>query len=164
MADAEEIYNKIVKDYPNFLAAHITFIQKLDVVESKNSLPISFNESIQAMQPADLKTLETTLKRVVSLANIVIAGTNVDSLLAYYGLKSDSRTDAAKIKTEMDKQKIALLDAYVRKFIALGKLHLIAVRLNKTEVSRSEDVIPWTELDGLYAELGKFIEYHDLKV
>lgn len=99
MVDAEDVYNKLVKDYPNFLAAHITFIQKLDVVESKNSLPISFNDSIQSTQPADLKTLETTLKRVVSLANTVIAGTNADSLLAYYGLKSDSRQDAAKIKT-----------------------------------------------------------------
>lgn len=64
----------------------------------------------------------------------------------------------------MDKQKIALLDAYVRKFIALGKLHLIAARLNKTELPRGEETLPWTELDGMYTELGKFIEYHDLKV
>lgn len=116
------------------------------------------------MESSDLKTLETTLKRVVTLANNVTAGTNIDSLLAYYGLKSDSRSDASRIKIDVDKQRSTLLDAYVCKFIALGKLHLIAVRLNKTEAARSEETIPWTELDDLYTELGKFIEYHDSKV
>lgn len=54
------------------------------------------------MAAADMKTLDVTLKRVINLANIVINGTNVESLLAYYGLKSDSRPDAAKIKAWVD--------------------------------------------------------------
>lgn len=57
-----------------------------------------FNATLEKMSVADAKTLDATLKRVVTLANIVISGTNAESLLAYYGLKSDSRPDAVKIK------------------------------------------------------------------
>lgn len=98
MADAEDIYAELIKEFPTFLPAHVSLIQKLDVVETKNSLPFMFNATLEKIAAADAKTLDTTLKRVINLANIVINGTNVDSLLAYYGLKSDSRPDAAKIK------------------------------------------------------------------
>lgn len=64
----------------------------------------------------------------------------------------------------MDKQKTTLLDAYVRKFIAIGKLHTIAVKLNETEATKSDETIPWTELDSIYTDLGRFIEYNDQKV
>lgn len=98
MADAEEVYAKIIKDFPAFSAAHIAFIQKLDVVETKNSLPFTFKSSLDKMTTADIKVLETTLKRVVNLTNAVISSTNAEHLLAYYGLKTDYRSDAAKIK------------------------------------------------------------------
>lgn len=80
------------------MPAHIAFIQKLDVVETKNSLPFTFKSSLDKMTSADIKALETTLKRVVNLTTTVINGTNADLLLVYYGMKSDSRPDAAKIK------------------------------------------------------------------
>lgn len=98
LADAEGIYAELIKEFPSFLPAHVSLIQKLDVVETKNSLPFMFNATLEKMSVADAKTLDATLKRVVTLANIVISGTNAESLLAYYGLKSDSRPDAVKIK------------------------------------------------------------------
>lgn len=65
---------------------------------------------------------------------------------------------------EMEKQKTALLDAYVRKFIAIGKIHLVTTKLNENEVTKSDEFIPWAELDVIHTELGKFIDYNDQKV
>lgn len=72
-------------------------IQKLDVVETKNSYPFIFKTSLDKTN--DLETTLATLSRVITLTDIVITETNVESLLSYYGLKSDNRSDAAKIKT-----------------------------------------------------------------
>lgn len=47
----------------------------------------------------DLDAAKATLVRVVSIANNVITDTDATALLTYYGLKADSRTEAAKIKT-----------------------------------------------------------------
>lgn len=97
LADAEKIYVNILKDFPTYLTAHISLIQKLELAEAKNSLPLSFKASLDNTN--DLEKTLTTLKRIVSLADAVINGTNVNTLLAYYGLKTDNRPDAAKIKT-----------------------------------------------------------------
>lgn len=51
------------------------------------------------MKSNDLEATKTKLKRILDLANTVIDETNVEALLAYYGLKTDNRPDAAKIKT-----------------------------------------------------------------
>lgn len=72
-------------------------IQKLELAETKNSLPLSFKASLDNTN--DLDTSLSTLKRIITLADVVINGTNVDTLLGYYGLKSDSRPDASKIKS-----------------------------------------------------------------
>lgn len=96
LADAEQIYAKIVEEFPTFLAAHISLIQKLDVTEAKNSLPFTYKATLDKSN--ELEATLATLRRVVSLADIVIKGTDIQALFAYYGLKADSRPDAAKIK------------------------------------------------------------------
>lgn len=61
----------------------------------------------------------------------------------------------------MDKQKTTLLDAYVRKSIALGKLGLI----EKSETNqKTSEVYDLDEFNEIYTEVGKFIDYTDLKV
>lgn len=96
LTDAEEIYAKIVNDFPAYLTIHISMIQKLEVAEAKNSLPFTFKSSLDKSN--NLDTTLVTLQRIVSLADIVIKGTNAETLLAYFGLKADNRPDAAKIK------------------------------------------------------------------
>lgn len=61
----------------------------------------------------------------------------------------------------MDKQKTTLLEAYVKKIIALGKLGIIEVHQNKKEAQ-----LPYTleEINELYTEVGKFVDYTDSKV
>lgn len=61
----------------------------------------------------------------------------------------------------MDKQLNTLLEAYVRKIIALGKIGLIDAQQNKKDAK-----LPYTldEIDAIFAEVGKFIDYTDVKV
>lgn len=151
----------IIEQSPNFHGAHIAMIQKLELAEAKNSLPLTFKATIDGT--SDLDEALSTLKRIVSLADTVIKGTNVDSLLAYYGLKSDNRPDAAKIKTDMDKQKANLLDAYVRKAVALGKINAIETYQNELDsekkvTSVTDDVIT------IFNDAGKLIDCYDPKV
>lgn len=161
LVDAEKIYANIIKDFPNYLNAHISLIQKLELAEAKNSLPLSFKASIDSTN--DLEASLSTLKRIVGLADVVINGTNVDTLLAYYGLKTDSRPDAAKIKTEMDKQRTNLLDAYVRKIIALGKTNILETHLSEGDSTKKPTVVA-DDIEAIFIEVGKFIDYFDQKV
>lgn len=96
LSDAEEIYSSIIKDFPTYLTAHISLIQKLELAETKNALPFTYSLSLD--KAGDLETTTQTLTRIVDLASHVIKETNVDAILGYYGLKTDSRPDAAKIK------------------------------------------------------------------
>lgn len=50
-------------------------------------------------QKEDNQKLRNALERIVLLADNVIRDTDKDALLAYYGIKCDTRPDAAKIKT-----------------------------------------------------------------
>lgn len=50
-------------------------------------------------QKESKQKLRNALERIVLLADIVIRDTDKDALLAYYGIKCDTRSDAAKIKT-----------------------------------------------------------------
>jgi tripeptidyl-peptidase II len=104
LAQAEEIYKHIVAAHPTFLAVHLSMIQNLDAAEIKNQLPFTFKQSLETKNASgeatvDVAALTAKLKRIVELAELVIKDTDKDALLAYYGLKTDNRPDAAKIKT-----------------------------------------------------------------
>lgn len=63
----------------------------------------------------------------------------------------------------MDKQKTTLLDAYVRKVIALGKIHLIESKQGETD-SAKKSSLNLDEIDAIFVELGKFVDVTDPKV
>lgn len=95
---SEEVYKELVENHPDFLSAHISFIQKLEPnTELKTQLPFTYATSLEKV--TDLDAAKATLERVIVLANNVIKETDATALLTYYGLKADSRTEAAKIKT-----------------------------------------------------------------
>lgn len=95
---SEEVYKEVIKAHPDFLSAHISFIQKLEPnTEVKTQLPLTYATSLDKV--TDLEAAKATLEQVVVLADIVITETDATALLTYYGLKADNRTEAAKIKT-----------------------------------------------------------------
>lgn len=95
---AEEVYKSVLDMFPSYLPAHISFCQKLDSAEIKNQLPFTYRKSL-ALTVDELDATKDVLKRIVELCDIVIGETDSNALLAYYGLKTDARPDATKIKT-----------------------------------------------------------------
>lgn len=161
MPNAEKVYGTIIEQSPNFLGAHIALIQKLELAESKNSLPLTFKANIDGT--SDLDESLSTLRRIVDLCDTVIKGTNVDPLLAYYGLKTDNRPDAAKIKTDMDKQKANLLEAYVRKAIALGKINAIETYQHDLDSAKKVTSVA-DDIDAIFNDSAKLTDCYDQKV
>lgn len=63
----------------------------------------------------------------------------------------------------MDKQKATLLEAYVRKIIAVGKLGLIESQSPSVQKD-AKQLYSADAIDIIYTEVGKFIDYTDPKV
>lgn len=63
----------------------------------------------------------------------------------------------------MDKQKNNLLDAYVRKAIALGKINLIESKQSEIESPKKPTAVG-DDIDAIFTEVGKFSDYNDQKV
>lgn len=64
----------------------------------------------------------------------------------------------------MDKQKQQLLDATQKKLIALSKLRVIKAVVDSNEVSGDDGVDQLENIEQLFSDIGKFIDYNDTKV
>lgn len=163
--NAEAIYKAVLKDNPNFLGAHLALIDNIDGSDSKSSLPLSFTASLEKEETGAAATalLKVKLLKIIELADVVIKDIDQNALLAYYGLKTDSRPNAAKIKTQMDKQKQQLLEAAQKKLIALCKLRIIKSVVDSNEVGDA-GVDQLEEIEQIFSDVGKFTDYNDSKV
>lgn len=63
----------------------------------------------------------------------------------------------------MDKQKNNLLDAYVRKVIALGKINTIEAKQIEADSTKKLTAVA-DDIDAIFTEVGKFTDYYDQKV
>ncbi|XP_076034964.1 tripeptidyl-peptidase II isoform X2 [Oratosquilla oratoria] len=141
--DAESsdlVYQEVIAAHPDHLGAKLARLQAID------------NSNTSTTEEQNDKTA------VIALAQQIIAAIDIPALLAYYGTKTDSRPDAAKLKTQMDKQKAILLESLARQGAALNG-QLLAI----TEV----DQRPQETLDrvmNIATEILKFVDASDSKV
>lgn len=61
----------------------------------------------------------------------------------------------------MDKQKNLLMEAFVRKGVAISKVYVID-KIQSKEFNKETELLD--ELEGIYMEIGKFIDLSDLKI
>ncbi|XP_065343517.1 tripeptidyl-peptidase 2 isoform X3 [Cloeon dipterum] len=106
----------------------------------------------------------------LGLADRIINLINQDTLLSYFGLKNDSRPDSTKIKTQMEKQKLALVDAHVRKGLILSELYLASQqKLDAVDTAPKDSGVALPsptreELDSIMKEILKYADYSDTRV
>ncbi|XP_024939416.1 tripeptidyl-peptidase 2 isoform X3 [Cephus cinctus] len=148
---ASKLYEELKTAYPDHLPLYTSMLTSLDSAEARRHVPHDdFTETV----------LEQS-KQITIVADIVIAEVDQEKLLAYYGLKNDQRSDAAKIKSTMEKQKNALIDALVKKGCALARLYLSARQKGDGDGSNQHLLEGVTSA---WRDVQKFVEVTDNKV
>lgn len=160
----------------------ILWIPKLDDLSLFDELAEQYSDHLP-LHVARLHFLDNCKDRLQKLPQIIGAADKIIQLIdrvelsSYYGMKTDSRPEAATIKSEKDNQKAALLDALCRKGIALADQILNKpAEVTQSEetpveqdVSSSEDRAETEEAicDGInetFNELVKWVDVSDSKI
>lgn len=98
--NAEEVYQDLLKAHPTHLPIHLAMIQLLDTANDlKTQLPWTWKQNVGKLNETDLEALNEKLTKIDKLSSLVLEETDQDALLKFYGMKSDQRPDAVKIKT-----------------------------------------------------------------
>ncbi|KAH9635138.1 hypothetical protein HF086_000859 [Spodoptera exigua] len=85
----DQVYEELVEKFPGYLGAHIAYLNALDSPTDPKKLP-------HANEEPDVTT--AWCEQLISISDKVIKAIDQDKLLAYLGMKNDTRSDAHKIK------------------------------------------------------------------
>ncbi|XP_068214350.1 tripeptidyl-peptidase 2 [Palaemon carinicauda] len=129
----EQIHREVMATHPDHLAAQLARLQALDAGGAQN----------RAL--------------VIAQAKQIVSAVDTAPLLAFYGTKTDTRSDAAKIKTQMDKQRNTLLEALSRQGSAMCS-DFLQLPVNE----RPQETLEL--LDSIATDILKFVEATDSKV
>ncbi|XP_041975200.1 tripeptidyl-peptidase 2 [Aricia agestis] len=116
----EQLYEEACERWTEPVAAaaiHTAYLQALDSPTDHKKLP-----------HADKAPVVTVAwcEQLIAIADKVIKAIDQEKLLAYIGMKNDTRPDANKIKQEQEKQKGYLIEALCRRGTALCRLRALA--------------------------------------
>uniref|UniRef100_A0A2P2I7P3 Tripeptidyl-peptidase 2 n=1 Tax=Hirondellea gigas TaxID=1518452 RepID=A0A2P2I7P3_9CRUS len=152
--------------------------------DSNSDLVLVEPEPTSSVVAADASSKEAWLQwknSIVEVASSLLKCVDLPALLAYLGTKMDVRADAAKFKTQMDRQKIALVDAYAKQGLAIAHPYvpsILSPNNNSTLNVNPECPVPYddvvvppsppdailNELDAIATTVLKLVDSNDLKV
>lgn len=152
----DDLYNDLIKEYPDCLELHTAYLQCIDPFEAKKQLP-----SIKKAQSTVLT--KSMVKKYIAICDQVLNHVDQEKLLAYFSIKVDLRTEAHQIKAQMERQKSTFIEALCRKGIYLCCL------LELGDIMEEEgDLPPADDLNNSVSEvwhtLLKFIDPVDSKM
>ncbi|XP_076246823.1 tripeptidyl-peptidase 2-like isoform X2 [Calliopsis andreniformis] len=149
---ANLLYGELKTLFSDHLPVHTSMLTSLDSPEARRHVPHD-----------DLSENSVSLaNQIISVADSVITNIDQDKLLAYYGLKNDQRTDAAKFKAAMERQKSSLIEALVKKGCALARLYVHNVKKGEGDRASYEHLLE--SVTNHWQEVQKFAEPTDNKV
>ncbi|KAL0268476.1 UNVERIFIED_CONTAM: hypothetical protein PYX00_010404 [Menopon gallinae] len=159
--EASALYEELKTSNPENLAVHTAMLQCLEPAELDKGYMLPF---ICNTPDKEREEIIEKCKSIISVADVVINSVDRDQLLAYSGMINDMGSDASNVKTQMEKQKTALIDAYCRKGCALCRLHYLENSVNDTgdTVERKESSLEG--INNVWKELLKFSDPNDTKV
>ncbi|XP_032527236.2 tripeptidyl-peptidase 2 [Danaus plexippus] len=110
----DQVYEEILEKFPNFIGAHVAYMNSLDSPTDPKRLP-NTEDGTNGLKPAQDE-------QIISIADKVIKSIDQDKLLAHLGTKNDMRADSNKIKQEFDRQRGYLIEALCRRGSAMCRL------------------------------------------
>ncbi|XP_068626596.1 tripeptidyl-peptidase 2 [Battus philenor] len=113
----EQLYEEMLEKYPGHLGTHVAYLNSVDSPTDPKKLP-------NATEDPDVTT--AWCEQLIAISDKVIKQIDQDKLLAYLGMKNDTRSDATKIKQEQERQRGWLVEALCRRGAALCRLHALA--------------------------------------
>uniref|UniRef100_UPI00358EC262 tripeptidyl-peptidase 2 isoform X3 n=1 Tax=Myxine glutinosa TaxID=7769 RepID=UPI00358EC262 len=137
--DLEDLFDELKEAHPNHLPLFIARLHQLDSDKERN----------------------TRLDAIILAADCVITLIDQNALSTYFAMKSDPRPDAITIKSEMEKLRSNLIDAYCRKGIA------IAERLTSQDDGEAAAQMcreDWQLLKEVFWNVQKWADLTDVKV
>lgn len=146
---ATTLYEELLKEFPDHMLTFTSYLQSLDPMEPKKQLPVFTEHSVNTED----------INKIVSVCDEAIKNINQDSLLTYFALRTDTRSESAKIKSQMERQKNVLVDCLCRKGIAYSKLYLYS-----TSGSDKEKAKLLEDITAVWKNLLKFVDPNDTKV
>ncbi|CAL7943225.1 unnamed protein product [Xylocopa violacea] len=149
---ANLLYGELKNLFSDHLPVHSAMLISLDSPEARRHVP---HDDISEESVA-------LANQIITVADAVITNIDQDKLLAYYGLKSDQRDDAAKIRTAMEKQKLSLIKALVKKGCALARLYVHNAKKGDADRQSYEHLLE--SVTHHWQEVQKFAEPTDIKV
>lgn len=148
---ANLLYGELKTLFSDHLPVHTAMLISLDSPEARRHVPHD-----------DISEESVSLaNQIITVADAVITNIDQDKLLAYYGLKSDQRDDAAKIRTTMEKQKFSLIKALVKKGCALARLYVHSMKKGEGDRQSYEHLLE--SVTHHWQEVQKFAEPSDIK-
>ncbi|XP_022822336.1 tripeptidyl-peptidase 2 isoform X2 [Spodoptera litura] len=135
----EHVYEELVEKFPGYLGAHISYLNALDSPTDTKKLP-------HANEDPDVTT--AWCEQMITISEKVIKAIDQDKLLAYLGMKNDTRSDASKIKQEQEKQRGYLVEALSRRGTALCRLRALSRGAAAGDALRDnmQDLLKYTDL------------------
>ncbi|XP_053618070.1 tripeptidyl-peptidase 2 [Plodia interpunctella] len=133
----EQVYEELVDKCPGYLGAHIAYLHGIDSPTDPKKLP-------HAKEIPNVTT--AWCEQLSSIADKVINAIDQEKLLAYIGMKNDTRSDANKIKQEQEKLRGYLIEALCHRGVALCRLRALGAALDAALQRNLADLLKFTDL------------------
>ncbi|KAF5299966.1 hypothetical protein FQA39_LY11339 [Lamprigera yunnana] len=148
---SETLYEELCSEYPDHLSIYSSYLQSIVSSDLKQQLPC-LEEKGGSYNRTDIDT-------IINVCNKALNNINQESILMYNGTKNDQRPDAAKIKSNMERQKNVLLEILCHKGIAMCRLYQMSI--TKLQEDTAQQTVNLHDITEIWRNLLKFADPYD---